>query len=255
MTVVDVARHAGVSPMTISRTISEPGKVAKSTRDRVMSSIKAMGYLPNLAAGTLRSSRSLIIGGVVPTLSYSIFSDTVQGISDVLRESGYQLVLGCSGYSLENEEKLTKALISRQADGILLTGTLHSRKLVPFLRRSNIPIIEMWDTANPAIDMAVGYSNFEVGYEIGRYLISCGYRRLVYVSGTLEHESRENRAAARTKGFLKAVKEADLAPPLRAAVLDGSSRSRLIRLSRERLADSSRSKMLGRALSARYAKF
>ena len=47
MTVVDVARHAGVSPMTISRTISEPGKVAKSTRDRVMSSIKAMGYLPN----------------------------------------------------------------------------------------------------------------------------------------------------------------------------------------------------------------
>ncbi|QEX16335.1 LacI family transcriptional regulator [Hypericibacter terrae] len=219
-TLADVARHVGVSAMTVSRAISQPDSVAKPTRDRIMAAVKKLGYLPNMAAGTLRSSQSFIIGGVVPTLGFSIFGDTVQGISDVLNDSGYQLILGCSGYSLENEEKLVTALIGRQADGIILTGTLHSPELVPYLRGSGIPTVEMWDISEPRIDMAVGFSNFDLGQEIGRHLVACGYRRLGYVSGTPEHEKREKRAAARSRGFLAAVREAGLAPPARVSVPD-----------------------------------
>jgi LacI family gluconate utilization system Gnt-I transcriptional repressor len=204
-TLADVAARVGVSAMTVSRAISRPDTVSKPTRERILAAIDALGYLPNKAAGTLRSNQSFIIGGVVPTLGYSIFSDTVQGISDGLSDSGYQLILGCSGYSLESEEKLVTALIGRQADGIILTGTLHSPGLGRHLRGSRIPILEMWDTSEPRVDMAVGFSNFEVGRAIGRHLVACGYRRLGYVSGTPEHEGREKRAAARSRGFLAAV--------------------------------------------------
>ena len=187
-TLVDVAARVGVSAMTVSRAISQPESVSKPTRERIMAAIETLGYLPNRAAGTLRSNQSFIIGGVVPTLGYSIFSDTVQGISDGLSESGYQLILGCSGYSLESEEKLVTALIGRQADGMILTGTLHSPGLARYLRGSGNPIVEMWDISEPRIDMAVGFSNFDLGQEIGRHLVACGYRRLGYVSGTPEHE-------------------------------------------------------------------
>nr|NIS40900.1 GntR family transcriptional regulator [Desulfuromonadales bacterium] len=59
---------------------------------------------------------------MVPTLGHSIFSDTVQGISDGLDEAGYQLLLGCSGYLPEKEEELVKAFLGRRADGLILTG-------------------------------------------------------------------------------------------------------------------------------------
>jgi LacI family gluconate utilization system Gnt-I transcriptional repressor len=78
----------------------------------------------------------------------------------------------------------------------------------------------MWDTSEPRIDMAVGFSNYDLGHEIGRYLISCGYRRLGYVAGTIEHEKREKRAAGRSQGFLAAIREAGIPAPIRVSVGD-----------------------------------
>lgn len=206
--------------MTVSRALSQPHKVAESTRERVHSAIESLGYLPNLAAGTLRSNQSRIIAGVVPTLGHSIFSDTVRGISDALDDASYQLLLGCSGYLPEKEEELVKAFLGRRADGLILTGTLHSPSVRARLEGAGVPVVETWDISAGRLDMAVGFDNFKAGYEIARHLLDCGYRRLGYVATTEAHEGREKRAALRSQGFYEAVREAGLQTPARISVPD-----------------------------------
>jgi len=219
-TLADVARRVGVSAMTVSRALSQPDKVAEVTRVRIQSAVDSLGYLPNLAAGTLRSNQSRIVAGVVPTLGHSIFSDTVQGISDGLDEAGYQLLLGCSGYLPEKEEELVKAFLGRRADGLILTGTLHSPSMRARLEGAGVPVVETWDISEGRLDMAVGFDNFKAGFEIARHLLDCGYRRLGYVATTKDHEAREKRASLRSKGFYKALRVAGLATPPRISVPD-----------------------------------
>jgi LacI family gluconate utilization system Gnt-I transcriptional repressor len=216
----DVADYAGVSVMTVSRALKQPDSVADVTRKRIQSAIETLGYLPNMTAGSLRSNQSRIIAGVVPTLGHSIFSDTVQGISDALDEAGYQLLLGCSGYLPEKEEEVIKAFLGRRADGLILTGTLHALPVRSRLENSNIPVVETWDISEGWLDMVVGFDNFHAGYEIGRHLSDCGFRRLGYVATTPLHESRERRAALRSAGFYQAVQDAGLPTPLQISVPD-----------------------------------
>ncbi|MFA3920662.1 LacI family DNA-binding transcriptional regulator [Ruegeria hyattellae] len=217
---IKVAEHAGVSAMTVSRVINQPSKVADATRQRVEAALDALGYVPNLAANTLRRKRSGVIVAMVPTIDNSVFSDTIQGISDALETAGYQLLLGCTSYSLEKEEKLTRAFLGRRPDGVILTGSLHTDVTRNLLSNAGIPVVEMWDIAEGHIDMAVGFDNFQAGYDIATYMLGRGYKNIGYVAGTEDHEAHENRAAKRSAGIYAAFEDACLPPPVRKNVDD-----------------------------------
>ena len=126
-TLIDVARVAGVSPITVSRTLGRPEAVAPATRRRVLEAVRATAYVPNLAAGSLASSRSRLVAIFLPTIANSIFADTVQALTERLAVAGYQTLLGLTGYSAEQEEHLLEAVLGRRPDGIVLTGTEHSQ--------------------------------------------------------------------------------------------------------------------------------
>jgi LacI family gluconate utilization system Gnt-I transcriptional repressor len=217
---IRVAEHAGVSAMTVSRVINQPGKVADATRQRVEAALEALGYVPNLAANTLRRKRSGVIVAMVPTIDNSVFSDTIQGISDVLDMAEYQLLLGCTSYSPEKEEKLTRAFLGRRPDGVILTGSLHTDATRNLLTNAGIPVVEMWDIAEHHIDMAVGFDNFQAGYDIATYILGRGYKNVGYVAGTQDHEAHENRAAKRSAGIYAAFEDASIPPPVRLNVDD-----------------------------------
>ena len=99
----DVARCAGVSVITVSRVLREPGKVAEPTRARVLSAIETMGYVPNLIARSLKSRRSGIVAAVIPSVTHSIVVEVVRGMRDVLNEAGLHLLLADSGFSPQEE--------------------------------------------------------------------------------------------------------------------------------------------------------
>ncbi len=92
-TLAQVAARAGVSPITVSRVVRLPDKVARETRERVEAAMRALGYVPNLVAGSLASARTRAIGLLVPTVANAIFADTIQGVSDVLEPLGYAVFL------------------------------------------------------------------------------------------------------------------------------------------------------------------
>ena len=197
-----VARLAGVSMMTVSRAIREPAKVAAATRVRVAAAIRRLGYVPNLTAGSLASSRSRIIGAIVPTIDNSIFAETVRGLTERLAAGGYQVLLGQTGYDEGAEEALVAAFLGRRVDGMVITGVNHSALTRQRLIQAAIPVIETWDLTPHPIDMVVGFSNRDAGRAMARYLLGKGYRRIGFVGGG------DDRTRSRLAGFAAAIRRA-----------------------------------------------
>ena len=126
VTLSDVARLAGVAPMTVSRCLNQPDSVRSETRLKVQRAIDQTGYVQNRLAGSLATSRSRLVAVVLPMVTNPIFSDTFEAINECLTRSGYQVLLGISGYQSEQEQELLDVILSRRPDGIILTGTLHT---------------------------------------------------------------------------------------------------------------------------------
>ena len=126
VTLHDVAKLAGVAPITASRALNTPGQVSEAVRKKVGDAVARTGYVPNILAGGLASARSRLVAAVVPTISGPVFLQTVQSLTDALAERGYQLMLGQAGYAGGREDALLEAIIGRRPDGIVLTGILHS---------------------------------------------------------------------------------------------------------------------------------
>ena len=172
----DVARLAGVSLITVSRVLRQPQRVAVATRERVQAAILETGYVPNLVAGSLKSARTDIVAFVIPSVEHSMVAEVVRGLGERLREDGLHLLMGESGFSLEEEEVLVAAFLARRPDAMLLmmTHTLGTRRM---LDAAGIPVIEIGNLTDRPIDMVVGYSNLDAARTIGRAMIGTGRRK------------------------------------------------------------------------------
>jgi LacI family transcriptional regulator, gluconate utilization system Gnt-I transcriptional repressor len=182
VTLIDVARVAGVAPMTVSRALNRPDLVRSDTQRKVLEAVRATGYVPNLLAGGLASNKSRLVAILLPTIANSIFADTVQALMDGLTSSNYQTLLGLTGYQREKEEALVEAILGRRPDGIVLAGTSHSPATVERLTKARIPVVEIWDLTDKPIDMVIGFSHEEVGKQVARHLLEKGYKRFGIVS-------------------------------------------------------------------------
>ena len=83
--------------ITVSRAINTPQQVSERTRERVQEAVSALGYVPNLVAGGLRSARSHVVTALVPTLTGPLFGEMVQALTDVLELRGFQVMVGQVG--------------------------------------------------------------------------------------------------------------------------------------------------------------
>ena len=198
-TLHEVARAAGVSLITASRALSNPGVVSAKTIARVQQAVEATGYIPNLLAGGLKSKRSRMVAGIVPALSVSQFLPTVQTLTDALAAEGYQLLLGQTGYDHAREDLVLNTMVSRQPDGIVFTGLVHSQRARDMLRRAAIPVVETWDLSDAPVDMLVGFSHLAVGQAVAAYFLAKGWQHVAVATGD------DPRALQRREGFMAAL--------------------------------------------------
>lgn len=199
LTLADVARIAGVSPITVSRALNTPDQVAPETLARVQEAVARTGYVPNRVAGGLASSRSRLVAAIVPTIASPMFLETVQALTDALTDAGYQVMLGESGYDGTREDALLDAIIGRRPDGVVLTGVMHSPEGRRRLAAAAIPVVETWDLTPTPIDMLVGFSHERAGAAAAEYLAAKGVRRAAMISGD------DHRAGLRRNGFSEAA--------------------------------------------------
>ncbi|HSX92657.1 MAG TPA: LacI family DNA-binding transcriptional regulator [Hydrogenophaga sp.] len=217
ITVRDVARLAGVAPITVSRVLNTPAQVSPDVRQKVLEVIQKTGYVPNRMAGGLASSRSRLIAAVVPSTVMSVFMPTIEALNETLFDAGYQLMLGQSDYSAEREEALLEAIVGRRPDGIFLTGILRPSQGRTRLLASGIAVVETWDLTPTPIDMLVGFSHADIGAEVARFLIGKGRRKLALI------RAEDERAQRRATAFAEVVRRAGLSEV--ATVNVGASRS------------------------------
>ncbi|WP_043838275.1 LacI family DNA-binding transcriptional regulator [Muricoccus aerilatus] len=203
----DVAQRAGVSPMTVSRALRDPSKVSEPVRRRVEEAVRAVGYVPNRLAGNLSSMRSNVIGLIVPNLDNSLYAPTIQGVSAVLRDSGFQLMIADGGYSMEGEEALITAFLAQQVAGLMLHDTRHTPAAVEMIRRAGVPVVETGTLVPDPLDMAVSYSNHDAARAMVLHLHRLGYRRIAFVSLSATHN---DRSRDRQRGFRTAMGELGL---------------------------------------------
>src|SRR5215469_12680328 len=159
VTLHDVAKLAGVAPITASRALSAPPQGSAEVIQRVNDAVARTGYVRNGLAGGLASTRSRLVAAVVPTVAGPIFLQTIQALTQALADNGYQLMLGQSGYVNSREDALLEAIIGRRPDGIVLTGIMRSALGRKRLLAAGIPVVETWDLTPTPLDMLVGFSH------------------------------------------------------------------------------------------------
>ena len=201
ITLRDVAKLAGVAPITASRAVNTPEQVSPEVLKKVLDAVQRTGYVPNRMAGGLASSRSRLIAAVVPSTVMSVFMETIESLNGGLFDAGYQLMLGQSGYSAAHEELLLEAVIGRRPDGIFLTGILPPGKSRTRLLASGIPVVETWDLTPTPIDMLIGFSHSDIGREVATFLMNKGRKRLALV------RADDERAGRRATAFAEAVSQ------------------------------------------------
>lgn len=207
VTVSDVARLAEVSDSTVSRIMRGHGLVAEATREKVMATVRALGYVPNRIAGSLASLDSRLVGVVIPSLSNIVFPEILQGINAGLAGTNRQSVISVTDYDLDKEEVVVRNLLAWQPAAVLIAGSTHTEATQRMLENSGVRVVEFMEIDHKPIDAAVGFSHLSAGKAAVRHLLQRGYRRFGYVGygGT-----QDLRALMRYQGMRVALAEAGL---------------------------------------------
>ncbi len=206
VTLRDVGLAAGVSYQTVSRVVNDLSGVSEATRKRVLKAARKLGYHPNRVAGSLRTSRSKVIGLIMADIENFFFAEVVGGVEAEASARGYSVILANSSEDLDRERRAALGLMERRVDGLIIapTGGDHS-----YLRTDlpkNFPLVAI----NRAIDArpcgAVLTDNEPGATAAVRYLIDRGHKEIgaIVASQTLM-TSRE-----RFRGYKAAMDAAGL---------------------------------------------
>src|SRR5580704_2693700 len=129
ITIADVARHAGVSTAAVSKVLRNAYGVSADMNERVQSAIAELGYRPHAAARGMRG-RSFTIGLLLDTIRNPFFGDFLDGVTDALAKTDFQVLVGSAGFSAESQSRVADAMIDRAMDGLILIAPSMSRAQV-----------------------------------------------------------------------------------------------------------------------------
>lgn len=203
-TLDDVAKAAGVSTATVSRCLNLPDVVAKATLDRVMQSVKELGYTPNFAARMMAGKRTLTIGAIIPTMENAIFARGLQAFQEELHYRGYTLLVASSSYRPDVEKDQIRALVARGADGLLLIGYDRNPKIYQYLERQNVPVLLAWAFSKAHSQPSIGFDNRASMHRLANHVIAQGHRHIGVISGVTKGN---DRATQRLEGIRDAMRK------------------------------------------------
>ncbi|WP_434617277.1 LacI family DNA-binding transcriptional regulator [Tabrizicola sp. M-4] len=198
----DVARLAGVSPMTVSRAFKSDSSISGATREAILKAADALGYVFDSTASNLRSQRTDFVAVTIPSINNANFADTVRALSDGLKPRGLQILLGTTDYDMAEEERLIEQLLRRRPEAIVVTGGNHTPRARRMLENAGIPVIETWDLPETPIDHVVGFSNAQAVRGMVDHFVGRGLTRIAFIGGDA---SRDTRGADRRAGFVSAM--------------------------------------------------
>jgi LacI family transcriptional regulator, galactose operon repressor len=213
LTIRDIARLAGVSKATVSRVLNQKPDVDPITRERILRLIEERAFVPSITASRLAGGRSRVIGILIPSLTWPLIPEIMRGISEVLEQSPYELLL----YSIMREQDRTgkeqrdvidRILATKLAAGLLAVFPGQSAQHLTRLHEQGIPIVMIDDQAKPTSIPWAGANNCMGSYAATRYLLRLGHRRIAHIQGP----SKFLVSYERYQGYCEALREFGISP-------------------------------------------
>ncbi|GAB1386660.1 LacI family DNA-binding transcriptional regulator [Melaminivora sp.] len=205
ITLADVARAAGVSPITASRTLRGQRSVDPELAARVQQAVAQLGYVPDPAARALASQRSTQVLVLVPLLSNALFVDLLEAVHRTLFPQGYQPLIGVTHYDSAEEELLLRTYLPHRPAGLLVTGFDRSPQARQLIADSGVPCVHLMETSPVPGVACVGFSQVDAGAAITAHLLERGRRRIGFCAAQLDP-----RVLQRAEGYRRTLRAAGL---------------------------------------------
>jgi len=210
VTLADVAAHAGVSRATASLVVRDAGSLSESTRERVRSSMQALGYVYHRGAASLRASQTKTVGLILPDPGYTFMGEFTIGLESVLGDRGLLLLTANAFEDPARQDRLLQAMTENQVDGLVVIPALGtSLAFAERLERTGIPTVVATRAEAADLSTYVGIDNVLGGRLAGEHLLWHGARSFVYLGGLAGLRPRVDRLAGLKKA-LAAVRGARL---------------------------------------------
>lgn len=203
-TILDVARAAGVSPITVSRVFQQSANVRPETRARVLQAAAELQYVPNAVARSLRQARSGLLAFINTDMMNPLFHQMARGAEVAAQAAGMTVFLGNSDDDPALEARYIQTMAEHRVDGIILISTPNTTAANIPLLPASVPLVHLdrrpADLANPLISC----NTRDATRDLVRHLIELGHQRIAIVGGMPEVATWRNRLI----GYQQAQREA-----------------------------------------------
>jgi len=202
----DVAKRAGVAPITVSRVINNSGYCSAQTRARVEAAVSELGFVPNRLASGLRSKRTNSLALVLTDITNPFFTTIARGVEDIASQAGYTVIFCNTDESAAKEKMYLRMLLEKRVDGILLVPAQSGIDSVTLIKKHQTPLVIL-DRRVPDLKTDVVRCDSEGGaYQLTRLLLSLGHREIAILNGPQGVSTAEDRLA----GYRRALAEAGI---------------------------------------------
>lgn len=201
VTIVEVAREAGVGQMTVSRYFSDPERVAPKTRSRIRKVVERLGYSPSPAARMLASKRSDIVGVIIPSVTNLVFADVLKGLYEESAATPLQIQIANARYDPAAEEQLIRNYLLQGPAGLIVTGAGQTPASRELLGSANCPVVQIMEIAPDPVDMMVGLDHGAAAAAAVRHLLAQGYQRPAFLAGQQDPRVMRRLAAFRAEAM------------------------------------------------------
>ena len=205
VTLADVARVAGVSPITVSRALRGERAVDAALVALVQAAVSKLGYVPDPAARALASRHSSHVAVLIPMLSNALFVDLLEAVQTTLRAAGYQTLMAVTHYDASEEEHLLREQLLHRPAGLLVTGLERSDATRRLIAQSGVPCVHLMEASGTEGVYSVGFSQVDASIDMTRHLLQKGRCRIAFAGAQLDA-----RTLQRLDGYRQAMHAAGL---------------------------------------------
>ncbi len=203
VTLEQVARHAGVSPSTVSRILNGTAVVSDDKKQAVEDAIRTLGFVPNPVARGLAGGRTLSIGVVTQAIDSPFYGAALRGIEDTLGAAGYSPLFVSGHWNAEEEARCIDVLRTRRVDGVMvLTGRLSDAALRVLARQLPV-VVTGRDLKAPGLH-ALDFDNEQGAQLAATHLLELGHRAIAFIGGDPVHPDAREREAGFRAALLQA---------------------------------------------------
>lgn len=206
LTIVDIAKMAGVGSTTVSRYFNG-GNLKKETREKIKKIVEEYNYTPNTFAKALKGIDSKIIGVIVPCLHSYVSSNTLKYIDKNLKENNYETLIMNADFDEEKQLDYIRKLARINVDGIILLPTTMSKSYESTIKSIDVPVVLLGQEGE--YTYSVEYNDFNAARDLSNFVLACGHRKIAYLG-----VGEEDIAVGyyRKLGFMTTLEKYNLSP-------------------------------------------